>query len=245
MSTHEVRVVRIDKIEKHPNADRLGLVRIDGFTAIIGLADFKEGDLAAYIEPDYIVPDTKQFEFLDAHFRIKSRRFRGVWSQGLLTAAPAGAREGDNVMEQMGIVRYEPPTKGHTGGPGGKLGFSGEDKRVPADLAALPIYDLENWRRHHKLFELGEKVYVTEKLHGANARYAFREGRMWCGSRKTWKKPDRPLTWLEKAADALRGGRLLLPHRGRARAPAPLLALARPLPQHLVASTHPGDSAVL
>jgi RNA ligase (TIGR02306 family) len=205
VSTHEVRVVRINEIEKHPNADRLGLVRIDGFVAIIGLEDFKVGDLAAYIEPDYVVPDAQQYEFLKGNLRIKSRRFRGVWSQGLLTKAPAGAREGDNVMEQMGIVRYEPPIRGeHRGGPGGKLGFNGEAKRVPQELRDLPIYDLENWRKHHKLFQPGEQVYVTEKIHGANARYAFRDGKIWCGSRKTWKKAGKAVTRLEKLVDALR-----------------------------------------
>jgi hypothetical protein len=72
MSTHEVRVHRINEIEKHPNADRLGLVRIDGFTAIVRLGDFKPGDLAAYIEPDYVVPDLEQFTFLKGKLRIRS-----------------------------------------------------------------------------------------------------------------------------------------------------------------------------
>lgn len=191
MSTHRVEVVRLGSIEKHPNADTLGLVAIWGYTAMVRLGDFKEGDLAAYIEPDYVVPDTPQFAFLAGHLRIKAKRLRGIYSQGLLVKAPDGAEEGDDVMECMGIVRYEPNVKASLGG---------DNERPPEALAWIPKYDLENWRRHNHLIVSGEPVSISEKLHGCCGTYSWREGRMWCKSRTGWKKQDATNLWWKALA---------------------------------------------
>ena len=195
MSTHRVDVIRIAEIVRHPNADSLGLVQIDGFTAIVRLGDFQPGDLAAYIEPDYVVPDTEQFAFLQGKTRIKAKRLRGVWSQGLLVKAPPGAKEGECVMKQLGITRYEPPMVGvRRGGPGSNLGNNGAE-RPHHTLSSLTAYDLENWRRHNKALAPGEAVVITEKLHGANARMAWRGGRLWVGSRNQWKRSGEITRW--------------------------------------------------
>lgn len=200
MSTHEVRVVRIDAVEKHPNADRLGLVQIEGFTAIVRLEDFRPGDLGAYIEPDYVVPDTEEFAFLKGKFRIRSQKLRGVWSQGLLIPAPPGAKEGECVMEQLGITRYEPPMRADgrpQHGVGGGKGPNYYAEKPHASLAGISAYDLENWRKYRGVLQEGETVHITEKIHGCNARYAWRDGRMYVGSRNLWKRSPEP-TRLEK-----------------------------------------------
>lgn len=190
MSTHAVEVIRIDSIEPHPNADTLGLVRINGFTCAVRLGAFQPGDLAAYIEPDYIVPETPEFEFLGKHRRIKVRKLRGTYSMGLLVRAPDGASLGDNVMDVMGITRYDPEIKFQGVSMGPQMAESPH-----SSLGSIPKYDLESWRRYGRLLVDGEDVYVTEKLHGTNARYAWRDGRMWCGSRTQWKAQDPGCLW--------------------------------------------------
>lgn len=199
MSTHEVRVIRIREIEKHPNADKLGLVRIDGYTCAVALGQFKPGDLAVYIEPDYVVPDLPQYAFLGGHRRIKSKKLRGTWSQGLLMPLNdlgIVAREGDNVMRELNITRYEPPQPGESrpGRNGAKTGNSQAEK-PHASLAGVAVYDLENLRKHSSEIAEGEFVVITEKIHGCNARYAYRNGRMWCGSRTQWRKSGRQSWW--------------------------------------------------
>lgn len=185
MSTHKVEVVRLGPIEKHPNADTLGIVKIWGYTAIVRLGDFAEGDLVAYIEPDYVVPETPQFAFLKDR-RIRAKRLRGTWSQGLVTKAPEGAVEGDDVMERLGIARYEPPQHLSSGG----------DAEAPcASLSSVPKYDVESLRRYAHLISPDDLLVVTEKIHGANGRYAWREDRMWCGSRTQWKRSDPTSIW--------------------------------------------------
>lgn len=199
MSTHKVEVVRLGPIEKHPNADSLGIVKIWGYTAIVRLGQFNEGDLAVYVEPDYVVPvDRPEFAFLGSpkHGRIRCKKLRGVWSQGLVIAAPEGAQEGDDVMELLGIERYVPKPSGGKGwkydGPKGCVSTSID---APQLLRHLPKYDLENVRKFHRTFVPGEQVYVSEKIHGANSRFAFVDDRMWYGSRTQWKKTDVRSWW--------------------------------------------------
>ena len=199
MSTHAVNVIRIPEVTKHPMADTLGMVKIGGYTCVIKLGSFLEGDLAVYIEPDYVVPEGRpEFAFLGEHRRIKARKFRGVYSHGLLIAAEPDMHEGDNVMERLGITRYEPVLEGDA------------DEVPHASLSGLSAYDVENWRSTAKgvtprawrdLFVPGEEVIVTEKIHGEAARFAWREGRMWISSRNRWKLLDSATSWARALRD--------------------------------------------
>jgi RNA ligase (TIGR02306 family) len=185
MSTHRVEVLRLGAIEKHPKADSLGLARVSGFTCCVRLGEFKEGDLVAYIEPDMLVDSSRPgFEFLKGSERIRVRRLRGIISQGLIVRAPEGAEPGEDVMTRLGVKRYEPP-----------LQCAGGESEAPPLGRWVPSYDVENWRRHGDLFREGEAVLVTEKIHGANARFCWHDGRLYCGSRNEWKSPDTSNPW--------------------------------------------------
>jgi RNA ligase (TIGR02306 family) len=184
MSTHEIQIVKLDKITKHPNADTLGIVEVFGWTCCVKLGEFNEGDLVAYIPPDYVVPKTPQFEFLGDNRRIKVRKLRGIISQGLIIKAPENSQENDDVMELLGIERYEPPQLTTTRGEaeGGNSLFS-------------PKYDVESFQRYPDIFKERELVACTEKIHGASARFTYHKNRMWCGSRNEWKKQDENNLW--------------------------------------------------
>lgn len=186
-STHRVEVVRIHAIEKHPNADSLGIVRVYGYTCCVRLGDFQPGDLAAYIVPDSIVPETEAFAFLGEHRRIRVKRLRGTVSQGLLIKAPDGSKDGDDVAEMLGVTRYESPISAQSGGEAESGPFS------------VPKYDLESWHRYGMALVPGEEVVVTEKIHGASARFAWTEDRLWCGSRVEWKRQSDENLWWQAA----------------------------------------------
>lgn len=178
MSEHRVEVISIQEVLPHPNADKLEIIPIGRYQCLSQKGLWKAGDLAVYIEPDYVVPNTEEYSFLKGHLRIKAKKLRGTWSQGLLMPAPAGAKEGDNVMEQLAIQRYE-PNVGMT--------IRGDAEPGPEGLI-VPKYDVENWYRYGDLFVPGEDVIATEKLHGANARYVFSGDRMYAGSRNFFIK---------------------------------------------------------
>lgn len=189
MSTHEVKVIRVEQLLPHPNGDNLQIIQVWGYQCIVRKGVHQIGDLLAYIESDYTVPlDRNEFKFLDdgkgkTRQRITMRRFRGEPSYGLLIPAPAGSQEGDNVMELLGVERYEPPMSGHGFGP---TGFKSGLQATGPDLPA-PVYDLENFKKYHRLFNENERVIISEKIHGCSSRYVFDGENMHCGSRTTWK----------------------------------------------------------
>lgn len=185
MSTFSVDVVPVT-LEPHPHADSLSIVRVFGYQVIVRTEDWRDRPLGAYVPPDSVVPDTDAFAFLDGHTRIKVRRFRGLYSQGLLIAAPPGSVAGDDVAEHLGIIHYEPPIRSSLG--------AGDDIAPPPGFR--PAYDIEQYRRYPHLLPDGLPVVVTEKLHGASGRWCFVDGRLWAGSRNRWKKQSpRDLWW--------------------------------------------------
>lgn len=201
MSEFKVEVVRVGKIERHPNADRLGITLVHGgYPVIINISDpeaLKEGDLAVYVPVDALVPlNRREFSFLrtdegkDTH-RIKAKRLRGVFSMGLLVPAPGGAHEGDDVQSAWGIEKYEPD------GVKREIQAGGAGESEP-DQDFMPIYtDLEGLRKWSKVLEEGEEVVITEKIHGQNARYVYHGGRLWVGSHKKVKRRPHKVTPIE------------------------------------------------
>jgi RNA ligase (TIGR02306 family) len=185
VAEHTCDVVEV-KLNPHPNADSLSLVMVGDFQCAVRTSDWKDGDLAVYIPPDSIVPNTKQFEFLGKHLRIKARKLRGEWSVGLLIPAPEGAKLGDDCMERLGVVHYEPEVRGH-------FTTGGENVQPPDGF--FPTYDIQNFRKYSRLFSDGEEVIVTEKTHGASAKFVCINDTMFVGSRKFWKKEDDNNLW--------------------------------------------------
>lgn len=211
MSTDSrVFVVRIDDIQKHPNADTLSIVNVfGGYPCIIRTGDFTVGDTAAYIPVDMLVPDSEQFAFLRSPkaragepVRIKAKRLRGVFSMGLLTKAPEGSQPGDDVTDVLDVTKWEPeelPSRGPSR-PGGKF-LPGDAENDPGFLPAYT--DIENLRKYRHILD-GDEVAVTEKIHGANAGFVWHaksgsEPRLWIRSRRQFKKPEGGGIWADAA----------------------------------------------
>ena len=192
LSTHKVEVVEVHT-SRHPNGDRLEVVDVfGGYPCCVAKGQFHDGDLAAYIPPDSVVDVTRpEFAFLakgtKTSHRVRCVKLRGVQSYGLLMKAPEGANVGDDVAEHFGVQHYEPEMRGACTG--------GEAESAPDRLAHLSRYDVDSMRRYAKVFQPGEEVCVTEKIHGANSRYCFWDGRMWCGSRSQWKRQEPDSLW--------------------------------------------------
>jgi RNA ligase (TIGR02306 family) len=108
MSTHSVNIVEIAEVLPHANAERLEIIPVGGWQAVVRKGQFAVGDRAVYIEPDYTVPTARpEFAFLakegrDRH-RLKAVRLRGALSFGLLIPVPDelnGVLPGDDVMAE-------------------------------------------------------------------------------------------------------------------------------------------------
>lgn len=214
MSTHSVEVIEIEQVLPHSNADKLEIVPVGGWQAVVKKGQFKVGDRAIYIEPDYTVPTSRpEFSFLakdgKERHRLKAIRLRGVLSFGLLLPLPddmADAEIGECVMERLEIERYEPPMKTFRGGDDGQE-LSEEDR--PSVYA--PKFDVENLQNFPLVFKVGEPVIVTEKIHGANARYLCHDSIMYYGSRSRWLRSDADNIWSRALTDQIRAWCIIHP----------------------------------
>jgi RNA ligase (TIGR02306 family) len=183
MSVHECPVIKI-KLEPHPDANSLSLVRYENYVLVVKTSQWKDGDLAVHIPEDYVCPDTEQFAFLGTSKRIKPRKFRGIYSDGILIKAPDGLSVGQNAMEALGIKRYDPEIE---------ISFNDDNESGPS--GNWPKYDVEGYKKYGDWFNPNELVVATEKIHGASARFLFQDNRTWCGSRTNWKKQSDKDPW--------------------------------------------------
>lgn len=194
MSTFKVEVVPIE-LEKHPNADSLSLVKVWGYTVVCKTENYENHNIAAYIPIDTVCGDVPEFEFLGEKRRIKAARLRGIYSEGLLVPPRPHWNVGDDVTEELKCVKWEEPEEREpiVGRP-----------RMQTDSEPQPgwftLYDgPENYKRYHMVLRLSEEVAITEKLHGANSRFAYWEDRLWTGSHKFAKKYDETNMWWKVA----------------------------------------------
>lgn len=194
MSQHAVKVVRIGQIDSHPDADSLEVIHVWGYTSCVRIGDFYVGDLAAFVEPDTMVPVAQpEFAFLveqakDGMKRISAKRLRGVQSFGLLIKARPGWHEGDDVMAEMGCTHWEPPP-------------SGDGLDAPAPKVDAVHYDVESMRRFSEIIKPGELVEISEKINGENSRFVFVDGALHAGSHTRWKIRDKSVAWWRAADD--------------------------------------------
>ncbi|HEY9792105.1 MAG TPA: RNA ligase (ATP) [Candidatus Obscuribacterales bacterium] len=193
MSTLKVEVVTIDDVQKHPNADRLDCLIVKGWN-VVAAKGHVPGEKVAYVPIDSILPPP-----LEAHLfppdskvklsksRVRTIKLRGAISQGMIIPLDdlinfdpefSEARVGDDLTARLGITKYEPPED------------SVPDHMRPHHSPKLsnPWFrkytDIEHFKNHNRLFEPGEHVYITEKLHGTSARY----GMLPTAPRKWWQK---------------------------------------------------------
>jgi RNA ligase (TIGR02306 family) len=189
MTEYRVEVVKLGKFGKHPNADTLSIISIFGRPCIFRTGDFQVGDLAVYVPVDAEVPIAdERFAFLAKgvkrdRVRIKALRLRGIFSMGLLVKAEPEWVEGQLVHEELNITKHDPEAarEGSTGGRGS--GDTGKHW--------MPIYDLEGLPRWPDAIRVGESVYITEKIHGCNARFCKVDGELRVMSR-TRVRLDQP-----------------------------------------------------
>lgn len=196
MSEWWPQVVKIGKVGKHPNADTLSITQVLGnYPVIFRTGEFIEGDVASYIPVDTVVPrgSSIHLEFLfegtnKSEVRIKAKKLRGILSMGMLTPEiPEGAEVGDSCQQYFNLTKYEEPEV--------RSLFLSQGVNKPAPNTPAPLYDLEGLRRYPDLFEEGEMVFVTEKIHGANTRVTWVDGRLHVGSRRFWVDPDGDSVW--------------------------------------------------
>ena len=125
-------IQKIWKLEPIEGADRIELAHVLGWQCVVNKGQFKPGDIGIYFEIDSFLPIRPEFEFLrnssykksdimGEGFRLRTMRFRGQISQGLLLPVNQFPRikdviVGDDVSEILGVRKWEIEERATTGG---------------------------------------------------------------------------------------------------------------------------------
>lgn len=180
MSTLKVEIVEILESSKHPNADKLSIYKVLGWNVIAGLNQFKVGDKVVYFPIDSLLPQEVEAKIFGPdskiklhHSRVKTIKLRGAISQGLIvhpeTVGVSDASLGDDLTKDLGIKKYEPPVNLPSGF--GNTRVQVRKKQINPHFHKYT--DIENAKNYPSLFEEGELVAVTEKIHGSNFRCGY------------------------------------------------------------------------
>ncbi|MFF4589400.1 RNA ligase (ATP) [Streptomyces sp. NPDC001388] len=187
MSTLRV-TAEVLTVHEHPNADALELAQVGLYRAVVAKGAYRTGEAALYIPEQAVLPVELVEELgLTGRLagsrsdRVKAVRLRGELSQGIVCRPRAladvdlvrAAAEGTDFAERLGIVKWVPPIPPTMSG----------DVEAAEDL--LPWVDIENIQRYPDIFEPGEPVVLTEKLHGSACllTYVAGEGRVYVSSK--------------------------------------------------------------
>ncbi|MFD3699156.1 RNA ligase (ATP) [Streptomyces sp. NPDC058646] len=175
MSTLRVTAEELT-VHEHPNADALELAQVGLYRAVVAKGAYRTGEFALYIPEQAVLPAGLIEELgLTGRLaggsadRVKAVRLRGELSQGLVCRPRAlagvdlarAAGEGTDFAELLGITKWSPPIP---------TTMSGEVEAAP-DL--MPWVDIENLQRYPHIFEPGEPVVLTEKLHGTACLFTY------------------------------------------------------------------------
>jgi RNA ligase (TIGR02306 family) len=223
MSDWNCQVCRIEKLEKHPNADSLSIATVmSDYPVVVKTEDYHLNQLVGYIAIDTIVPDTEQFYFLspkniekyeengeiktrpngmkyplgsvpEKNRVIKAKKIRNVYSQGMLVPAPPHLQEGDSLVEVLNLKKVVEEEEENI------TKFKNSNAEKPPTNWAIPYYDIEGIRKYINCFRPQEEITITEKLHGSNAAFCYDGQRLWVKSRNFYKKLDPDDMWWDLA----------------------------------------------
>jgi len=174
MSSFSVPITKILSITTIEGADSIELATVFGYQSVVRKGQYNVGDRVIYVPEGAIVPECILAQIgLSGKLagkeknRVKAIRLRGVISQGILLDFEIANTlpEGTDLQVELGITKYEPEIPVH---------MAGEVCNVGTEYTVS--YDIENIQRYPDVFEEGEQVIITEKLHGTFCCFAFVPG---------------------------------------------------------------------
>jgi RNA ligase (TIGR02306 family) len=174
-------VARINEINPIPGADNIEQGVIGGWNCIIKKGEYKVDDLVVVATTDAVIPvelsDAMNVtNYLRKGQRVRTVKLRGVYSECLiipLRYARQSAKytklewnEGKDVMELLGIFKYEPPVR--------QVQVAGGRKIKYKDNPNFQVYyKFPNIKNVNGMFNEEDYVQITRKIHGTNARYGI------------------------------------------------------------------------
>jgi len=170
----------IGEIRPIEGADNIELAMVGGWQAITKKGEYETGDKVVVATTDAVIPvdlsDLMEVtNYLRKGQRVRTVKLRKVYSECLLIPfkylAPKSLEnnvtEGHDMMEILGITKYEPPVKTV------QLSVGGRKVKYHQNPNFHVYYKFPNQKNVPDMFNEEDIVTVTRKLHGTNARYGI------------------------------------------------------------------------
>lgn len=167
-------IQKVVSVSTIPGADRVEKIQVLGWQLVSRKGEFQPGDYCVYLEIDSCLPDTSTFSFLwpdgkrPDNFRLRSKRMRGVLSQGLalpVSVLPESCHiiEGLDVTTQLSVTKWEPASTSGAREIAGNFPTHLFNKTDEIRLQSVPEV-LDELR--------GVECYAAVKLDGQSLTYA-------------------------------------------------------------------------
>jgi RNA ligase (TIGR02306 family) len=170
----------IGEIRPIEGADNIELAIVNGWHAITKKGEYEVGNKVVIATTDAVIPVELSdlmgvTGYLRKGQRVRTVKLRGVYSECLImskNAIPALRKhptiaEGEDLMELLGIVKYEPPVKMV------EMSVGGRKFKYHQNPNFHVYYKFPNLKNVPELFTEEDSVSITRKLHGTNARYGI------------------------------------------------------------------------
>jgi RNA ligase (TIGR02306 family) len=170
-------ISKINNILPILGADKIQLAKCENWTSIVQRDIHKEGDLVLCITTDAVIPEEPAkvwgvINYLRKGNRVRTIKLKGVYSECILIPlkdVPQGlisfgnVSEGKDMMERLGIFKYEPPEIQIQDSKGRK-------HKYHQNPNFHIYYKFPNQKNTPNMFNEEDDVVITRKIHGSNFR---------------------------------------------------------------------------
>lgn len=170
-------VGKVTDIKPIDGADNIELVVVNGWNCISKKGEYEVNDSAVIATTDAVIPQALSDEigvtnYLRKGGRVRTIKLRGVYSECLIIPLHDAmdpkllSEEGKDLMDELGIFKYEPPVK--------MVQLAGGRKVKYKDNPNFHVYyKFPNFKNVPNMFTEDDVVEITRKIHGTNARYGI------------------------------------------------------------------------
>ena len=170
-------VGRIGEIRPIEGADNIELAIVNGWHAITKKGQHNVDEQVIIATTDAVIPLSISDElgvtgYLRKGQRVRTVKLRGVYSECLIMPLDLldcvdNINDGDDMMEMLGVIKYEPPVKMV------EMSVGGRKFKYHQNPNFHVYYKFPNLKNVPELFTEEDRVSITRKLHGTNARFGI------------------------------------------------------------------------
>jgi RNA ligase (TIGR02306 family) len=176
---------RVTEVKAIEGADNIELAVVGGWNAIVKKGAQTVGELVVVATTDAVIPQAISdsigvTNYLRKGGRVRTVKLRGVYSECLIISLDSLSQmkeqyaagigyywnEGEDLMEKLGIFKYEPPAVQVQLASGRKFKYH-QNPNFGI------YYKFPNLKNVAGMFTEEDLVEITRKIHGTNARYGI------------------------------------------------------------------------